>query len=140
VTLWLRYRRVASHINCEWLGDDNVIVVEDTKGDIAGALVLTGEDGCGKGRKKRTAGKGWIRAWTVHPTNRGKGIGRSLLHEAVAVVKSRSGCGVQFDVRHARKWILYIRRRTRRGRKINTSNCRRSTCFAELLQCWICTE
>jgi len=108
VALWLRYRRVASYINCEWLGDDEVIVVEDTRGNVIGALILTLVGGYGKGRRKRSIGRGCIRAWTVCQGHHGKGIGKSLLREAAAVVRSRGGCGVEFDAGHACEFFVFF--------------------------------
>ncbi|CAI6332565.1 unnamed protein product [Periconia digitata] len=98
-----RYIQHAETINWDWLGDDRVLVVKWGQ-EIIGSLVLgwaDAEAGKKKGHAKRKRGKAVVRAWTVRGKYRGKGIGESLLEEAVKVAGERGADGIVFAEDHA---------------------------------------
>ncbi|KAF2808359.1 uncharacterized protein BDZ99DRAFT_419391 [Mytilinidion resinicola] len=94
----------AETINWEWLGDDEVVVVRWGE-EVIGALVLGwSEEGGGAKRargKGARRGLGLVRGWTVQQKYRGKGVGESLLEEAVRVAGERGVKGVEFAEEHA---------------------------------------
>jgi len=49
-----------------------------------------------------------IRAWTVKLKYRHKGIGESLLEEAVKIAGEKGADGVVFDTDHASKLLSYL--------------------------------
>ncbi len=98
------YIGFAEDIDAEWLGQDRQIVVKWGE-DIIGALVLGWADNdASKKRGRRRRGKAVIRAWTVQLKYRGKGVGESLLEEAVKVAGERGADGIVFDGEHASEY------------------------------------
>ena len=98
------YIGLAEDIDADWLGQDRQIVVKWGE-EIIGALVLGWADNdAAKKRGRRKRGKAVIRAWTVRLKYRGKGIGESLLEEAVKVAGERGADGIVFDGHHASKF------------------------------------
>jgi GNAT superfamily N-acetyltransferase len=97
----------AETVNWEWLGPDEMIVVKWGE-EVIGALVL-GWSEEGMGRKMRGKGGrrgiGLVRGWTVRNKYRGKGIGESLLEEAVKVGGERGAKGVEFAEEHASEFL-----------------------------------
>lgn len=97
------YIGLAEDIDMDWLSDDRLIVVKWGE-DIIGALVLGWADNdAAKKRGRRRRGKAVIRAWTVKLKYRHKGIGESLLEEAVKIAGEKGADGVLFDTNHASK-------------------------------------
>lgn len=97
------YIGLAEDIDMGWLGDDRLIVVKWGE-DVIGALVLGWADNdAAKKRGRRRRGKAVIRAWTVKLKYRRKGVGESLLEEAVKVAGERGADGIVFDGHHASK-------------------------------------
>ncbi|KAF2032682.1 hypothetical protein EK21DRAFT_98796 [Setomelanomma holmii] len=100
---WLTggYIGLAEDIDMGWLGDDRVLVVKWGE-DIIGALILGWADNdAAKKRGRRRRGKAVIRGWTVKLKYRGKGVGESLLEEAVKVAGEKGADGIIFDADHA---------------------------------------
>lgn len=98
------YIGLAEDIDMDWLGDDRLIVVKWGE-DVIGALVLGWADNdAAKKRGRRRRGKAVIRAWTVKLKYRRKGVGESLLEEAVKVAGERGADGIVFDGNHASKF------------------------------------
>jgi len=101
--LWCAYVRIAQRVDAGWLGaEDSVIVCRDAVGVVVGVLVMAwGDDGamgCARVRRgKRFARSGKVRAWTVCEKERGKGVGRALLKEAVRIVGKSGGGGLEFE-------------------------------------------
>ena len=97
------YIGLAEDIDMGWLGEDRLIVVKWGE-DIIGALVLGWADNdAAKKRGRRRRGKAVIRAWTVKLKYRHKGIGQSLLEEAVKIAGEKGADGIIFDADHASK-------------------------------------
>jgi GNAT superfamily N-acetyltransferase len=95
------YIGIAEDIDMDWLGEDRVVVVK-WGGDIIGSLVLGWADNdAAKKRGRRRRGKAVIRGWTVKLKYRGKGVGESLLEEAVKVAGEKGADGILFDADHA---------------------------------------
>lgn len=95
------YIGIAEDIDMNWLGDDKLLVVKWGE-DIIGALVLGWADNdAAKKRGRRRRGKAVVRAWTVKLKYRRKGVGESLLEEAVKVAGERGADGIIFDADHA---------------------------------------
>ncbi|KAF1839477.1 hypothetical protein BDW02DRAFT_585145 [Decorospora gaudefroyi] len=95
------YIGLAEDIDMEWLGEDRMIVVKWGE-DVIGALVLGWADNdAAKKRGRRRRGKAVVRAWTVKLKYRGKGVGESLLEEAVKVAGEKGADGIVFDAEHA---------------------------------------
>ena len=95
------YIGIAEDIDMDWLGEDKVAVVK-WGGDIIGSLVLGWADNdAAKKRGRRRRGKAVIRGWTVKLKYRGKGVGESLLEEAVKVAGEKGADGILFDGDHA---------------------------------------
>lgn len=95
------YIGLAEEIDMDWLGEDKMLVVKWGE-DIIGSLVLGWADhDAAKKRGRRRRGKAVIRAWTVKLKYRGKGVGESLLEEAVKVAGERGADGIIFDPDHA---------------------------------------
>lgn len=102
------YIGFAEDINMDWLGDDRVIVVKWGE-DIIGALVLGWADNdAAKKRGRRRRGKAVVRAWTVRLKYRHKGVGESLLEEAVKIAGEKGADGILFDANHASEFTLII--------------------------------
>lgn len=102
------YIGLAEDIDMGWLGDDRLIVVKWGE-DVIGALVLGWADNdAAKKRGRRRRGKAVIRAWTVKLKYRRKGVGESLLEEAVKVAGERGADGIVFDGNHASKFEFPI--------------------------------
>lgn len=100
---WLTggYIHAAEEIDLNWLGEDQIIIVKWGE-DIIGSLVLGWADNdAAKKRGRRKRGKAVIRGWTVKRRYRGKGIGESLLEEAVKVAGEKGADGIVFDANHA---------------------------------------
>jgi len=95
------YIGIAEDIDMNWLGDDRLLAVKWGE-DIIGALVLGWADNdAAKKRGRRRRGKAVVRAWTVKLKYRRKGVGESLLEEAVKVAGERGADGIIFDADHA---------------------------------------
>jgi ribosomal protein S18 acetylase RimI-like enzyme len=95
------YIGLAEDIDMDWLGDDRLIVVKWGE-DVIGALVLGWADNdAAKKRGRRRRGKAVIRAWTVKLKYRRKGVGESLLEEAVKIAGEKGADGILFDADHA---------------------------------------
>lgn len=97
------YLGAAEGIDWEWLGEDKMVVVKWGEA-VIGALVLGWADNSEGARKRgsrRRRGKAVVRAWTVKQKYRGKGIGESLLEEAVKVAGVGGADGIVFDAEHA---------------------------------------
>ncbi len=102
------YLNEAEAITWSWLsnpetGDEDSLIGSRFGDDIIGALVLRLERPGGVGTKRKGGkvvktgkGKGIIRAWTTGLRYRHKGIGTSLLEEAVRVTRER--CGKEAEV------------------------------------------
>tara|TARA_R110002003_G_scaffold96_19_gene7585 strand:+ start:26116 stop:26598 length:483 start_codon:yes stop_codon:yes gene_type:complete len=102
------YIGLAEDIDMGWLGDDKILVVKWGE-DIIGALVLGWADhDAAKKRGRRRRGKAVIRGWTVKLKYRGKGVGESLLEEAVKVAGEKGADGIVFDVDHASKYLYFM--------------------------------
>jgi len=102
------YIGLAEDIDMDWLNEDRLIVVKWGE-DIIGALVLGWADNdAAKKRGRRRRGKAVIRAWTVKLKYRHKGIGESLLEEAVKIAGEKGADGVVFDTDHASKLLSYL--------------------------------
>lgn len=103
-----KYLTLAEEINWDWLGDDRMIVVKWGE-EVIGALVLGWADGEAakkkQGRRKR--GKAIVRAWTVRLKYRGKGVGESLLEEAVKSAGERGADGIVFERDHASEFYVH---------------------------------
>ena len=103
-----KYLTLAEEINWDWLGDDRMIVVKWGE-EVIGALVLGWADGEAarkkQGRRKR--GKAIVRAWTVRLKYRGKGVGESLLEEAVKSAGERGADGIVFERDHASEFHVH---------------------------------
>jgi GNAT superfamily N-acetyltransferase len=97
------YLSLAEEINWNWLGDDKLVVVK-WREEVIGSLVLGWADnseGAKKRGTRRRRGKAVVRAWTVKLKYRGKGVGASLLEEAVKVAGERGADGIVFERDHA---------------------------------------
>jgi ribosomal protein S18 acetylase RimI-like enzyme len=102
------YIGLAEDIDMGWLGDDKILVVKWGE-DIIGALVLGWADhDAAKKRGRRRRGKAVIRGWTVKLKYRGKGVGESLLEEAVKVAGEKGADGIVFDADHASKYPYFM--------------------------------
>jgi ribosomal protein S18 acetylase RimI-like enzyme len=100
------YILAAEEIDLNWLGDDKVIIVKWGE-DIIGSLVLGWADNdAAKKRGRRKRGKAVVRGWTVKRRYRGKGIGESLLEEAVKIAGEKGADGIVFDANHASEFPL----------------------------------
>lgn len=84
---WLAgpYLELAERIGWKWLGESEFLVTKFGE-DVIGTLVF---DIKREGRKRK---KGVLRAWTVRMRERGRGVGRGLLEEAVRILISEKGC------------------------------------------------
>ena len=102
---------------------DPIIIISKWGEEIMGAVVL---------RFVKKERKGYVRAYTVRLRYRRKGVGEGLLEEAVRVIWSKGGRGLEFDDKHASELrfcldvILYG--------AILIQNCRLEDGPAELLQ------
>ena len=95
-TDWLETpRKNGGHGKCE----DPIVLVSRWGEEIIGALVL---------RVVKRERKGYVRAWTVEPSYRRKGIGSGLLEEAVRVAWGKGARCVIFEEGHASKFNLAI--------------------------------
>jgi hypothetical protein len=102
------YIGLAEDIDSGWLSQDNIIVVKWGE-DIIGSLVLGWADNdAAKKRGRRRRGKAVIRAWTVKLKYRHKGIGESLLEEAVKIAGEKGADGIVFDSDHASKFASFV--------------------------------
>ena len=72
--------------------DDPIVIVSKIGTAIIGALVV---------RVVKKERKGYVRAWTVDPTQRGKGIGCGLLEEGVRVAWGKGARVMDFEASHA---------------------------------------
>ena len=79
---------VRKHSRCE----DPIVIITVLKDEIIGALVL---------RVVKRERKGYVRAWTVDSSHRGKGIGTALLQEGVRVAWGKGARCMEFDAGHA---------------------------------------
>lgn len=102
------YITLAEDVGMDWLGDDRLIIVKWGE-DVIGALVLGWADNdASKKRGRRRRGKAVVRAWTVKLKYRHKGIGESLLEEAVKVAGEKGADGIVFDADHASKSHSFV--------------------------------
>lgn len=91
------YIPIAERVNWEWL-DNDIILATKYGNRIIGALVLhMAESDRRSGRRRKSGGRGIVRAWTVLLKYRGKGEGRALLQEAVKTVQKNAGHGLDFE-------------------------------------------
>ena len=97
------YIPAAEAINWEWLGDADVIVTKFGD-EVIGTVMMDWVTGEKKRNKK--AWKSEIKAWTVRLRYRGKGVGSSLLEEAVKEAKKNGAENIQFAEEHASKLTL----------------------------------
>ncbi len=94
------YLSKAEELTWRWLKPDgpnaeqDTILVTQYGDEVMAALVLRLPPST-PARKKRPAGKAYIRGWTVRLRFRGKGVGRALLEEAVLVARERAGKDVE---------------------------------------------
>lgn len=91
----------AEAINWEWLGPADVIVTKFGD-ELIGAVALDWVSGESRQRRKK-AWRGEIRAWTVRMRYRNKGVGASLLQEAVKESKRKGAESIEFADDHASK-------------------------------------
>jgi GNAT superfamily N-acetyltransferase len=96
------YIFAAEEINKSWLGEDQILISRFGE-TVIGALVLGWEKGEGRGNRRKSRGKGVVRAWTVKLRYRGKGVGTELLEEAVKETQKRGGEEIVFADDHASK-------------------------------------
>lgn len=89
----------AEMINFGWLGDADVIVTKFGE-EVIGTAVIEWVSGEGR-QKRKKAWRGEIRAWTVRLKYRKKGVGGSLLEEAVKEAKKKGAETVEFADDHA---------------------------------------
>lgn len=89
----------AEDIDRDWLGSADVIVTKFGN-DLIGAVVLDWVSGESRQKRKR-AWRGEIRAWTVHKRYRNKGVGASLLEEAVRESRRKGAESIAFADDHA---------------------------------------
>lgn len=80
--------------------DETVVLVTVWGKEIIGTVVV-------KMLKKER--KALVRAWTVRLRFRGKGVGKSLLEEAVRLaIVDKGSRGVEFDKGHASEWMISV--------------------------------
>lgn len=95
------YVFAAEEINWEWLGDADILVTKFGD-EVIGTVVIEWQSG--ESRKKgKKAWRGLIRAWTVRMKYRGKGVGGSLLEDAVKEAKKKGAESLEFAEDHASK-------------------------------------
>lgn len=97
------YIFAAEEINKGWLSDDQILISKFGE-DVIGALVFGWEKGEGRGNRRKSRGKGVVRAWTVKLRYRGKGVGTELLEQAVQETRKRGGDDLVFSDDHASKF------------------------------------
>ncbi len=73
-------------------GDEPIVIVSRWGEKIIGALVL---------RVAKRDRKGYVRAWTVDSSHRGKGVGSSLLQEGVRVAWGKGARVMELETSHA---------------------------------------
>lgn len=76
-------------------GDEPIVVVSRWGEDIIGALVL---------RVAKRDRKGYVRAWTVDSSHRGKGVGSSLLQEGVRIAWGKGARAMELEMSHANSY------------------------------------
>ncbi|KAF2494156.1 hypothetical protein BU16DRAFT_591138 [Lophium mytilinum] len=94
----------AETIDWAWLGGDEVVVVRWGEEVIGGLVLGWSEEGLAAKRARGKGGRrglGLVRGWAVTQKYRGKGIGGSLLEEAVRVAGERGAKGIEFAEEHA---------------------------------------
>jgi GNAT superfamily N-acetyltransferase len=99
------YLTCAEEINWDWLGEDRLLIVKWGE-EVIGALVLGWADNSESAKKRgtrRKRGQAIVRGWSVRLRYRGKGIGESLLEEAVKIAGEKGADGIVFDRNHASK-------------------------------------
>ncbi|KAI4153956.1 MAG: hypothetical protein LQ340_001974 [Diploschistes diacapsis] len=89
------YEELAKKINSDWLGDDRVIVARFGSTVIGTCVYRIEQVSRRKSHSGGTSGKrASIRAWTVRPRERGRGVGRGLLEKVVDVCLIDNGCEI----------------------------------------------
>lgn len=79
-------------------GDETIVLVTVWGEEIIGTLAM---------RVLKREKRALVRAWTVGLKYRGKGVGKGLLEEGVQLAMTGRGCkGVEFEEKHASKWIF----------------------------------
>lgn len=73
-------------------GEEPIVIISRWGEEVIGALVL---------RVVKRERKGYVRAWTVDSSNRGKGIGRGLLEEGVRVAWGKGARAMELEANHA---------------------------------------
>lgn len=76
-------------------GDEPIVVVSRWAEEIIGALVL---------RVTKRDRKGYVRAWTVDSSHRGKGVGSSLLQEGVRIAWGKGARAMELEMSHANSY------------------------------------
>ena len=79
---------VKKHSRCE----DPIVLVSRLGEEVVGAVVL---------RVVKRERKGYVRAWTVDSSHRGKGVGVSLLQESVRIAWAKGARTMEFETEHA---------------------------------------
>ncbi|KAK5111268.1 hypothetical protein LTR85_012209 [Meristemomyces frigidus] len=96
----------AEKINFGWLGDADIIVTKFGD-EVIGTVVVDWVSGEGR-QKRKKAWRGEIIAWTVRLKYRKKGVGASLLEEAVKEARKKGAETVEFADDHANSLrVLY---------------------------------
>jgi hypothetical protein len=130
------YIGLAEDIDSGWLSQDNIIVVKWGE-DIIGSLVLGWADNdAAKKRGRRRRGKAVIRAWTVKLKYRHKGIGESLLEEAVKIAGEKGADGIVFDSDHASELASFVYSRN----QLTTSQTRSASSPPSSIVSWTRTK
>ncbi|KAG5980208.1 hypothetical protein E4U55_004281 [Claviceps digitariae] len=119
------YATLADNMDQDWLqsdygGQDDLILGAKAGPLLVGALVLRLEPNKRAStsspykRKNRSrsaslkGGKGIIRAWTIAPSHRAKGIGKELLNEAVRYTKDKCGKDAQVGFAQAHAHSIMV--------------------------------
>jgi ribosomal protein S18 acetylase RimI-like enzyme len=83
---------IGSGVKKSFKGDEPIVIVSRWGEEIIAALVL---------RVAKRDRKGYVRAWTVDSSHRGKGVGRSLLQEGVRIAWGKGARVMELESRHA---------------------------------------
>ena len=101
------YLHSAEMITWAWLGDADVIVTKFGE-EVIGTVIVQWVSGESR-QKKRKAWRGEIKGWTVKMRYRKKGVGSTLLEEAVKEAKKKGAETVEFADDHASKFCSFHR-------------------------------
>lgn len=102
------YLFAAEEINWEWVGDSDFLVTKFGD-EVIGTAVIEWVSGESR-QKRKKAWRGFIKAWTVRQKYRGKGVGSSLLEDAIKEAKKKGAEGLEFDDLHASMFIIWMYR------------------------------